>query len=255
LKKQVEDKKEVLKKPEEKQPEKQVAKDITKILQQVKAPKPVKTKEQRQQEVAQKFSKLLAGDGSGTGSLLGGGGGGVSRGRCPTSSAQRAQALQRPVSLASASVARARSRRRHWYSRGIAGIGTAGRLGGGGMGYGSGVGLGGKKDRGMISLATPIVQGALPSDVIKRVIDQNKQQVRYCYEVELQRNQSLEGRLGVAWIIGAAGTVTQVRIKETTINNKNVENCVMEKIKNWIFPRPAGGGIVEVNYPFVFRAG
>ncbi|HET6343910.1 MAG TPA: AgmX/PglI C-terminal domain-containing protein, partial [Myxococcota bacterium] len=113
---------------------------------------------------------------------------------------------------------------------------------------------GGGKARNMIDLDTPVVEGALPADVIKKVINENKMQVRYCYEVELQRNQNLEGRVQVRWLIGATGAVAQVSIKDSTIKNAAVENCLMAKIRGWKFPPPAGGGTVEVNYPFVFKA-
>jgi TonB family protein len=56
------------------------------------------------------------------------------------------------------------------------------------------------------------------------------------------------------WIIGATGVVAEVHVKDSTIKNTNVENCLMQKIRNWKFPPPAGGGTVEVNYPFVFKA-
>lgn len=141
-------------------------------------------------------------------------------------------------------------------SRGIAGIGTAGRLGGGGLGYGSNVGkgLGGQKDRGMVSLSTPVVMGALPREVIQKVINDNKAQIRYCYEIELQRDQTLEGKVAVKWIIAATGSVEKVVVTETTVKSARVGQCLAEKIKGWRFPQPAGGGIVEVNYPFVFKS-
>src|SRR5690606_953094 len=121
-------------------------------------------------------------------------------------------------------------------SRGIAGIGTSGRLGGGGLAYGSNVGLGKGKDRGVIDIGTPLIMGALPPEVIKKVIDENKNQIRYCYEVELQRNQNLEGRVAMKWVIAATGSVATVQVKESSIKNANVERCIAAKIKTWRFP-------------------
>ena len=139
-------------------------------------------------------------------------------------------------------------------SYGIAGIGTAGRLGGGGMGYGSGVELGSRKDRALIPLSAPLVMGSLPREILQKVIDQNKNQIRTCYEAELQRQQDLEGKVGVKWVIAATGRVAKVMITETSLENGNVEKCIMAKIMTWKFPPPAGGGTVEVNYPFVLRS-
>ncbi len=253
IQKKVEEKKEeIVKKEEKKQPEKQL-KITTKTPPQVK---PQKTEQQKKQEVAQKFSKLFAGaGGGGAGSLLGGGGGGSLAGTLSnvigTAGAGSASAgmaglgIRGTGPLTGGGVGT---------SRGIAGIGTSGRLGGGGMAYGSNVGLGKGKERGVIDIGTPVVMGALPMEVIKKVIDENKAQIRYCYELELQRNQSLEGRVAMKWVIAATGSVATVKVKESTINNPNVENCIANKIKTWRFPPPAGGGIVEVNYPFIFKS-
>jgi pSer/pThr/pTyr-binding forkhead associated (FHA) protein len=169
-----------------------------------------KTQQQKQQEVSEKFSKLFAGGGTGggAGSILGGGGGGSLSGTLSnvigTTGAGTGGGLAglgiRGGAMTGGGIGT---------SRGIAGIGTAGRLGGGGLGYGAnaGKGLGGPKDRGMVSLSTPVVMGALPREVIQKVINDNKAQIRYCYEVELQRDQTLDGNGAVKWIIAATGAV------------------------------------------------
>jgi TonB family protein len=101
---------------------------------------------------------------------------------------------------------------------------------------------------------SPMIEGSLPAEAIKQVINEHKNDVRYCYEVELQRNQHLEGRITVRWVIGATGAVAQAAIKTSTMNNANIENCFVSRIKTWRFPAPSGGSSVEVNYPFVFKA-
>lgn len=222
----------------------------------VQAPK-VRTQEQRAEEVKQQFSKLFTGGGvgGGAGSILGGGGGGSlagtlsnvigTAGKGSAGAGMAGLGIRGSGPLTGGGMGT---------SRGIAGIGTAGRLGGGGMAYGSGVGLGSKTDRGVIGLSTPVVMGALPKEVIQKVINENKNQVRYCYEVELQRNQNLEGKVSLKWIISATGSVAKVIVTDTTLNNATVENCIKSKVMGWKFPAPAGGGIVEVNYPFVLKA-
>ncbi len=104
-------------------------------------------------------------------------------------------------------------------------------------------------------LSMPGVMGALPADVIKSVIDANKHQIRDCYEIGLQKQPNLEGRVEVRWVVGASGAATKAEVRETTMNDGAVEGCITAKIRAWKFPAPSGGGIVEVNYPFVFRAG
>ena len=47
--------------------------------------------------------------------------------------------------------------------------------------------------------------------------------------------------------------VIQSEVKKSTLADPKVENCMLLKIRNWKFPKPPGGGIVDVTYPFVFQ--
>lgn len=134
-------------------------------------------------------------------------------------------------------------------------VDTMGRMGGGKANYGADVKLDKRKDRKAVSLSTPTIMGSLAREVVERVIRENINQIRYCYEVELQRRQNLAGRVVASWVISASGRVVRVKIKDSTLGSKRTEKCIMRRIKTWQFPRPAGGGVVTVNYPFVFRSG
>jgi hypothetical protein len=43
-------------------------------------------------------------------------------------------------------------------------------------------------------------------------------------------------------------------VRESTLKNDAVEQCIIDRIKTWKFPAPAGGGVVTVNYPFIFKS-
>ena len=34
---------------------------------------------------------------------------------------------------------------------------------------------------------------------------------------------------------------------------KHVENCIVARVYQWQFPKPKGGGIVQVSYPFLLK--
>jgi hypothetical protein len=137
-------------------------------------------------------------------------------------------------------------------SLGIPGVSTAGRAGGGDSG--PEVALGPRRRHDITELGTPSKIGALAPEVIKRVVDDNRAQIRYCYEHELQHDQALAGHIAVRWVIGAAGNVVAVTVRDSTLANPAVEACIVRKIRTWVFPPPAGGGTVEVNYPFMLKA-
>lgn len=133
-------------------------------------------------------------------------------------------------------------------------IGTRGR-GSGEAGYGSSEGgIGQKGDRDIsVTQGTPIIYGSLDKEIIRRVVRENAAQIRYCYERELTRTPGLYGKITMKWIISGDGKVKQASVQETQMKNKAVESCLARRIKGWNFPKPKGGGIVVVTYPFVFK--
>ena len=136
---------------------------------------------------------------------------------------------------------------------GIGGIGTKGR-GGGTGGYGSGVGvLGGKKDIDIgITSSEPMVMGSLDKELIRKVIHANRGQIRYCYESQLNRFPKLNGKVAIKFIISPTGSVSTSSVAQTTVGNAELEACVAGRVRTWQFPKPKGGGVVIVTYPFIF---
>jgi len=139
---------------------------------------------------------------------------------------------------------------------GVGRIGTRGR-GGGNSGYGAGGGgLGGKTEHNIdISQGAPVILGSLDKEIIRRVIRENIAQIKYCYERELTRTPGLAGKVQVKFVIGAQGNVQSAVVAESSMNNKSAEACMTGKVRQWLFPKPKGGGIVIVTYPFIFKQG
>lgn len=138
---------------------------------------------------------------------------------------------------------------------GIGGLGTRGRGGGGGGKYGMAAGQIGRKGRSDITAGggQAVIMGALDRSVIDAYIKRNLAKIRWCYEKELNKDPKLFGRIVINFIISGTGAVSSSKVNRTTMGNQNVESCVADQIKKIRFPAPKGGGIVIVNYPFVFK--
>ncbi|MBW1808648.1 MAG: AgmX/PglI C-terminal domain-containing protein [Deltaproteobacteria bacterium] len=97
-------------------------------------------------------------------------------------------------------------------------------------------------------------RGSLPADVIRAYIKKHRQQIKYCYERELTRYPDLTGKLRIHFIIAKNGGV---RFSEADlvkgIGHTNLSRCILTRVKTWRFPKPQGGGEVEVRYPFLFN--
>ena len=90
-----------------------------------------------------------------------------------------------------------------------------------------------------------------PKDGIQAVIRDHLREIRRCYEVQLQREPGLSGKVVVRFAIGADGRVT--KSEATTRMHPDVDACLLRVIDGMVFPPPEDGS-AEVTYPFVFRA-
>jgi hypothetical protein len=141
---------------------------------------------------------------------------------------------------------------------GLGTLGTIGKGGGGGngAGYGRGVGhLSGRKARAPQIMAGRVdVRGALDKEIIRRIIRRHINEIKYCYSKELQSNPNLNGRVVIQFTIAATGQVVASVVQESSLSNGPVESCIANAVRRWLFPKPMGGGIVVVSYPFVLRS-
>jgi hypothetical protein len=137
-------------------------------------------------------------------------------------------------------------------------IGTLSRSGPGGRsGYGL-VGIPGHKGG---SAAEPITSddppgfgSAMDRELVRRVIHEHRAQLRFCYESELSSHPGMTGRISVKFTIAADGSVQRADVDSSTVNDRSVERCITTRVAEWLFPKPKGGGIVVVNYPFILKA-
>ncbi len=141
-----------------------------------------------------------------------------------------------------------------WGTIGTGRYGTLGHGSGTGSGYGVGGGRGGMRGRTSsvptVSIGSPTAQGDLDKAIIRRYIKRNIQKIQYCYEKELLAKSNLAGTVQTQFFITPNGNVASA---SGTGVDSAVSSCVASVIKGIEFPKPKGGGGVQVNYPFTFR--
>ena len=127
--------------------------------------------------------------------------------------------------------------------------------GGLGMGVGSARGrLGGYSHRvrgPQLRTGDVTVSGRLPREVVRRIVRQNHGRFRQCYELGLERNPSLEGRIRIRFVIDREGSVTNVANAGGDLPDAEVVECMKRVFRRLSFPQP-DGAIVTVVYPFTF---
>lgn len=142
-----------------------------------------------------------------------------------------------------------------WGTIGTGRYGTIGHGSGTGAGYGVGGGRGGMRGRTAavpsVSIGQPSSQGDLDKAIIRRYIKRNLQKIQYCYEKQLLAKPSLSGTVQAQFFITPNGTVASSTGSGV---DGEVSSCVASVIKGIEFPKPKGGGGVQVNYPFTFHS-
>lgn len=115
------------------------------------------------------------------------------------------------------------------------------------------IGFGGGGGAPVVYTGAYSVTGELDKETVRRYIQSKMNQIRWCYQQEVQRNPDLTGQVVYQWIITPTGKVIGVKVASSSLNSPSVEECIMSRIATWVFPSPKGGGTVKVTYPFIFR--
>lgn len=106
-----------------------------------------------------------------------------------------------------------------------------------------------------VSSEQAVIMGALNRCTIDSYVRKSVDEIKKCYENELVKDPKIAGRVVINFIISASGDVSSSKVQRTSMNNPKVEKCTAEVVKKIKFPKPKGGGIVIVNYPFLFKNG
>lgn len=106
-----------------------------------------------------------------------------------------------------------------------------------------------------IKFYSPEVTGSLDKRIIAMIVrKQHRTQLQACYKQELSKTKDLEGKVTITWIINKNGLISSpVKLKESTLNNKNMESCLIKAVKTWVFPASKDGNMTSVEFPIEFK--
>ncbi len=98
------------------------------------------------------------------------------------------------------------------------------------------------------------VAGALPPEVVARIVRQNFGRFRLCYENGLRHDPTLRGRIVTSFVIESDGSVSRIADAGSDLPDDGVLACVLRANGNMSFPQPEQG-VVKVKYPIIFNPG
>ncbi len=93
----------------------------------------------------------------------------------------------------------------------------------------------------------------MDKELIRKVINSHRDQIRFCYEQALIQAPSLGGKVAVQFFVATAGSVSTARVAQSTADNQLLSDCLVSRVRTWQFPVAKGAGGYSVTYPFVFK--
>lgn len=97
------------------------------------------------------------------------------------------------------------------------------------------------------------ILGALDPELIRKIMREYIPQFRYCYQKELMKNPSVAGVFDLGFQINARGIGRNVKVhsRGKGFSSKG-KKCLRRVVKLIKFPKPKGGGLVDVKQPMNF---
>jgi TonB family protein len=97
------------------------------------------------------------------------------------------------------------------------------------------------------------LMGSIDKESVRRVIRANRSAARACYDTLLTTKPGAAGKVLVKFVVSASGEVTSTSVSQDSVGDEALVQCLSKTLKTWVFPKPVGGGVVIISYPFVFK--
>ena len=90
----------------------------------------------------------------------------------------------------------------------------------------------------------------LSKEVLEKVLKQQIPSIELCYQKALEKKPNIQGEANFQLIIDSKGRVTKVSLVSSKLNDKNLEQCIIQKIKELTFPTPGGPEKINATVSF-----
>ena len=101
-----------------------------------------------------------------------------------------------------------------------------------------------------------VVLGSMDPELLRKILREYIPQFRHCYQQELVgQSDKVQGVIDLNFTIGSAGKVSKynIKLKDAQFSNKGI-GCMGQVLGLIDFPKPKGGGVVDVRQPLNFFA-
>ena len=98
-----------------------------------------------------------------------------------------------------------------------------------------------------------VVLGSMDPELLRKILKEYLPQFRHCYQKELENNEAAKGVIDLQFRINGNGSVSKINILSKKAKfSRAGSGCMANVLKLIDFPRPKGGGVVDVKQPLNF---
>ncbi len=100
-----------------------------------------------------------------------------------------------------------------------------------------------------------VVLGSMDPELLRKILREYLPQFRHCYQKELERNDSAKGVIDLNFRILGNGKVGNINIQAKGGGfSRAGKGCMANVLKLIDFPKPKGGGVVDIRQPLNFQS-
>jgi hypothetical protein len=87
---------------------------------------------------------------------------------------------------------------------------------------------------------------------VSGVVRAHMASVKWCFERALTKNATLNGTVVMNWSVEPDGRVSEAIVASSTLNDSDVERCIVRQVAHWTFPKSSRRTPVAA-FPFAFK--
>jgi len=89
---------------------------------------------------------------------------------------------------------------------------------------------------------------------VRNTIVKNNPIIQDCYLKHLEKKEAISsGKVQVDWQIAPSGDALSPQVVISTLNDKELDDCILEKVKSFKFPPPPSDKPIYTTFTYVFR--
>ncbi len=110
-----------------------------------------------------------------------------------------------------------------------------------------------KPKRASVELREITIDGGLSKETIQNGLKQQLPSIERCYQKALEKKSNIQNEAIFRLTINSKGRVTKVSLVSSKLNDMNLEQCIIQKIKELTFPTPQGTDTVTATVSLSFK--